>query len=185
MKQKYGKEDKWQVHFNYLKTFFLDSRYLKIENRPVFMIFNPKDIDNLDKMIEYFDEKCKELSFDGIYIIESVNNIKSIEKVSKLSKGQTLREPSCGLGYRRIYTRLLHKLKSRFRRNYLYFIQKYDYKKVMKYSLRLSRKYMSQNVYPGIFTEWDNTSRHHRRGYVIENNNLEDFKEYLLEQKKL
>lgn len=185
MKQEYGDEDKWELHFNYLKKFFVDERYLKIDNRPVFMIFNPKDIEQLDKMINYFDKKCKELNFSGIYIIESVNSIKSIEKVSKLSKGQTLREPLCGLEYRNIFEKILHKLKSKFKKNYLYFIPKYDYKKIMKYSLKISKRYVTSNTYPGVFTEWDNTPRHHRRGYVIKNESKEDFKTYLLEQKKI
>ena len=39
LEQKYGEEEQWKRHFEYLLPFFKDERYIKIENRPVFLIY--------------------------------------------------------------------------------------------------------------------------------------------------
>lgn len=69
LKQKYGREKEWQDHFNYLVQFFSDYRYIKIDNKPVMVIYKPDDIYCLRQMIEYWNERAIESGFDGIYII--------------------------------------------------------------------------------------------------------------------
>lgn len=186
IEQTYGNIDDWEKHFDYLLNFFKDSRYIKIDNKPIFMIFNPRDIEMLDEMIQYFEARCKEEGFSGIYIIESKNKImNSNELISKKSSAAVIREPACSLEKRNIVEKILQRIKSKFRKNYLYFVQKYKYQDFVKYSVEISNVYSSKNVFPGIFTGWDNTPRHGRRGYVIHGSTPELFKEYLLQQKKI
>lgn len=185
IKQTYGNEDKWDEHFNYLLQFFNDERYIKIDNKPVFVIYTPENIKNLNKMIAFFKKRCIENGFNGIYIIESKNTIKNLEFISSESSARVLREPNCSLGKRSLLEKIFQKLKSNFKKNYLYFVQKYKYLKFIKYSIGISKEYVNEKMFPGIFTNWDNTSRHGRRGYVIEDSTPQLFKKYLLEQKKI
>lgn len=185
IEQTYGNKDKWREHFDYLLQFFKDERYIKIDNKPVFMIFQPENIEKLDEMIDFFNEECIKNNFNGIYIIESKNSLKNLEFISSKSLAKVLREPSCSLSKRSVFEKISQKLKSKFKKNYLYFIPKYKYLRFMNYSLEISKKYIDKNTLPGIFTSWDNTSRHGRRGYVIEGSTPELFKKYLLEQKKI
>ena len=55
------------------------------------------------------------------------------------------------------------------------------WKKILEFPLK---KKENKQRYLGTFSSWDNTSRHGKNGFVIENGNPEKFKEYLLEQKK-
>lgn len=185
IEQTYGNENEWNKHFNYLLQFFKDERYIKIDNKPIFMIYSPEDVKKLDERIKFFSKKCIENGFSGIYLIESKNTIKNLKLISPESSAQVLREPNCCLTKRFFWEKVFQKLKSKFQKNYLYFVQKYNYLRFVNYSIEISAKYVNKKTLPGIFTSWDNTSRHGRRGYVIEGSTPKLFKEYLLEQKNI
>jgi hypothetical protein len=182
--QDYGDEEDWEKHFEYLSNFFLDSRYIKKNKKPLLLLYEAKLIPKIDQFIAYLDAKCKEIGLDGICIIESLNSIKS-HKISSLSNATVIREPLFALGKRNIIQKTLKILKSMFKRNYLYFPTKYDYSRVAKYSVLLSEIYSNKNCYPCVFPSWDNTSRHGRRGYVIAGSSQELWEKYLYDQKKI
>ena len=54
IEQEYGREKEWEAHFDYLLPFFLDSRYEKRNNKPVFMIYEPNFVVK-NEMFDYFD----------------------------------------------------------------------------------------------------------------------------------
>lgn len=59
MEQDYGSEKDWQKHYDYLKAFWDDERYIKIDERPIFVIYKPGQIPRLKDMIVYWNEKRK------------------------------------------------------------------------------------------------------------------------------
>ena len=69
VKQKYGGKKEWRKHFEYLLPFFQDRRYIKKDNKPVFVIFRPKNIKRLNAMIVYWNLLAVEYGFSGIYFI--------------------------------------------------------------------------------------------------------------------
>lgn len=69
LEQDYGSVEDWKQHFLYLLDFFKDERYIKIENKPVFMIFRPDHIICLSEMVSYWHELSLEHGFAGIYLI--------------------------------------------------------------------------------------------------------------------
>ncbi|GFI19324.1 hypothetical protein IMSAGC009_04504 [Lachnospiraceae bacterium] len=71
LKQSYGREKDWEEHFRYLLPFFQDERYIKLDNKPVFVIYRPDDIFSLWDMAEYFRKRAMEYGFSGIYFIGS------------------------------------------------------------------------------------------------------------------
>lgn len=75
LKQEYGNEIDWRIHFEYLLPFFNDDRYIKYENSPVFIIHRADDIPCLPQMLEFWDALAKENGFDGIYVIGSNANV--------------------------------------------------------------------------------------------------------------
>lgn len=50
--QEYGGEKDWEEHFIYLAQFFEDERYIKIDDRPVLLVYKPDDIGCFHKMKE-------------------------------------------------------------------------------------------------------------------------------------
>ena len=71
LKQSYGREKDWEEHFLYLLPFFKDERYIKVDNKPVFVIYRPDDIFSLWDMADYFNRRARQSGFDGIYFIGS------------------------------------------------------------------------------------------------------------------
>lgn len=69
LRQNYGDESDWEQHFDYLFPFFVDKRYIKIDNKPVFIIYRPNDIFCLTQMMDKWNEKAKQCGLDGIYFI--------------------------------------------------------------------------------------------------------------------
>lgn len=69
LKQTYGREKDWEEHLRYLLPFFKDSRYIKLDGKPVFCIFKPGQIFQLWEMVSYFNRRAMDNGFPGIYII--------------------------------------------------------------------------------------------------------------------
>ena len=65
VKQEYGDRDEWEKHFNYMLQFFKDPRYLKENNKPLFMLFK-SDFEQKNRMMAYFDSRCKEEGFKNL-----------------------------------------------------------------------------------------------------------------------
>lgn len=73
LEQEYGDEKDWKEHFNYVLPFFKDSRYVKIDNKPVFMIYRPDLMqDCLSKMMECWKKWAKEEGLEGVYFITQI-----------------------------------------------------------------------------------------------------------------
>lgn len=185
IEQDYGNEEEWEKHFDYLLDFFKDDRYIKINNMPVLVIYSTKDVKSIDERIAYYNQKCKENGFNGIYIIESLNNKKS-KAVSKRSEGILLREPSIAITSSSIVDFSTYIVKRSFKKNYFFMPKIFNGKKLHEKSLKYAANVKSnKKVFMGSFTSWDSTPRHKRRGYIINNSDPEDFGKYLSKQKEL
>lgn len=69
LKQKYGMREQWIEHFEYLLPFFRDERYIKKDNKPVFMVYKAEAIPCLADMTQEWSRLAKQNGFDGLYFI--------------------------------------------------------------------------------------------------------------------
>ena len=69
LKQEYGIYEDWKKHFDYLMPFFMDSRYIKVDEKPVFIIYKPMLIECLKDMVDSWRELALENGLPGIYVI--------------------------------------------------------------------------------------------------------------------
>ena len=69
MEVKYGDEEEWEKHFKYLLPFFKDPRYIKKDEKPVFIIYQPQLIPCLKDMIAYLQKRAQEEGIGGLTII--------------------------------------------------------------------------------------------------------------------
>ncbi len=187
MPMEYGDESDWEDHFQYLLPFFKDDRYEKKDNMPLFMIFVSENKE-LKNIFEYFNRRCIENGFDGLYLIEIfMGNLNKknylCEKKFQQTKKIHYREPSFS---KRSYD-------SRIFLSPEYFIRKaqraavklkmshkpaiYDNNKL--FDEKLNHEPFNQDIIHGLSFEWDNTSRHHERGYVIKPVSKEKFFSYM------
>ena len=81
LKQSYGGKKEWKEHFDYLLPFFKDPRYLRYENKPIFIIYKPCLMYCLDNMMEYWKELALENGLPGLYIVVTRADRNSWENV--------------------------------------------------------------------------------------------------------
>lgn len=80
LEQGYGNESHWKKHFEYLLPFFQDKRYIRLEDKPLFLIYKATEIPCLQEMLEYWQELACDYGLKGLYIIGNTNaNIKGME----------------------------------------------------------------------------------------------------------
>jgi hypothetical protein len=67
-----GKKD-IKSHFDYLLPFFLDKRYILVNNKPLFLLYRANNIPYLDEMIQIWNDLAVNLGFGGIHFVETLN----------------------------------------------------------------------------------------------------------------
>lgn len=66
IEQNYGGLVEWKEHFDYLSPFLLDERYIKIDGKPLLVIYRPELIRCLEEMIETWESLAIELGLPGL-----------------------------------------------------------------------------------------------------------------------
>jgi hypothetical protein len=174
----------WENHFNYLLPFFKDKRSIKIDNKPVFLIYQPFLINNSKEMIAFWTELAKKNGLDGIYFIAVKNHdyqspdfLVSYDAIMKFQP----REAYSSKDFQE------HNISARFQilRRLPHVIQLYIAKinqKISKHKIFDSNKlwsiihknsYMNEfkayklKVFESAFFEWDNTPRYKKKAKIF------------------
>ncbi|MDQ1159698.1 hypothetical protein QE422_000066 [Chryseobacterium sp. SORGH_AS 447] len=175
--QIYPSQEDLADHFNYLLPFFKDRRYIKVDGKPVLVIYDPSDLD--EKAPDYlskFRTLAKENGFDDLYIMAS----------NKQPDHLDYRQ----MGYD-------GKISHAFQKAWIPYIQKREYissadyyKKRIKGILGIKEKhtpkvnrqditaiademqFINANVetFPMVLSNWDNTPRSGYNGVILTNN---------------
>lgn len=171
MPQDYGNEDDWIEHFNYLIKFFKDDRYIKVDNKPVFVIYRTTSINECDKMIELWEKLAKKNGLDGIYIVETLNSFQ--EKPHLVDSNAVIEfEPMFTLrNDMPFYTQ-----SKRFINKKLSKLDKFDYDQVWSRILNRNRIYENKEKFSGAFVDWDNSPRKGEKATVCTDVTVDKFK---------
>lgn len=162
LEQYYGTEEDWRKHFDYLLDFFKDERYIKIENKPVFMIYKVSDMYCLQEMMDVWRKQAEEAGFSGIYLIGA--NVKySSDAIDMV----LLSEPGHAL-------KMLKKSSKSQEETF-----RCDYSNVWDEILCYSTEEKRISIQG--FVDRDDTPRNGQKGWVVENARPELFQKYLSE----
>jgi hypothetical protein len=69
IEQLYPGQDDEIAHFQLLLKAFRDKRYLRVNNKPIFMIYRPGDIPDLGAMLQHFRRMATEAGLPGLYLV--------------------------------------------------------------------------------------------------------------------
>ncbi len=156
--QDYGDEKIWKKHIDYLLEFFLDDRYIKIDGKPVIVIYRVSEINCLNEMIIFWRKAVKDQGLPGIYVIGG-----NCERdMSGVLDGQLYHEPQLAI----------RKIKRYRNRNRI------DYDSVWKEILETERQYNMQPYFEG-FVHYDDSPRRGKEGVIIENASPVSFEKYM------
>lgn len=167
-----GSEKDWKKHYNYLLPFFKDSRYIKKNNKPLFLIFH-KD-ENIKQMCSYWNMLAIEDGFNGINFVYRYEDNMNIDNHDLVFKYEPLysrwKTPT-------LYEKVINKMK-----NWLHgddYLKIYDYDRLWKTILYNAEKHVQNFVYHGGVVKYDDTPRRGKRGVYVKNSNPDKFKYYL------
>ncbi|MGI5850191.1 MAG: glycoside hydrolase family 99-like domain-containing protein [Christensenellales bacterium] len=183
--------NKWEEHFRYLLDFFKDQRYIRIDNKPVFIIYRPHLIKKLDNMIAYWQKRANQSGFDGIYMIavkafEFPNNhlLKNFDACMYFQPFETMNSTAM-LGKNTYIHRLIRMMPESLV-DKIRVVNKrmkksgrvYNYDEVCRHIIHNAAD-PKIPVYPSLFLEWDNTARYGKKSTVFRGCTPERFEYWL------
>jgi len=183
--------ESWSRHFDYLIKAWSDDRAIKIDGKPVFIIYRPQKIQNIDDMLSYWEDKAISHGLKGLYFIYQKQYEPSDISCLKSFQGQFQFQPfeaihSHGYSKSAIRKSRLRKLIDILPENLQsiiwslwascrskYTLHHYDavWDRIIKNCTQLP-----ENEFPGAFVDWDNTARYGSRATIIHGASPERFR---------
>jgi hypothetical protein len=172
--QQYLGESDYVAYFEKLLPHFKSEHYIKIEHKPVFAIFNPKEVPDLSVFIATFNRLSVQHGLDGIYWIAENTDASSTEAkfFDRYIRSNVMFKARKKTNY---WSYLKEKLTRNFGFNQLGPF-KYDFKKMMRFK---GLDQVDTKSIPVVFTGWDTTPRHLKRGTVLTGFDVEAFAQHL------
>lgn len=178
--QKYPGEGDVKDHLAYLAPFFEDERYIKVDDKPLLMIYDPTYLPDIQSYIALYRKHAKNCGFKDLFI---VGTSKSKDDL-----------PYKQMGFDAHISNAFHVSfdKEIRRRKYRWSI----FSKILgEYigPIRISAKKVFGNIkivdadvetYPMVLPNWDNTPRSGKRGVVLEGATPQLFENELKKAKK-
>lgn len=149
IKQDYPGECDYINYFNHLLPFFKDKRYLKIDNKPLFAVWQPTEMPDSELFIKIFNNLALDNGFDGVHMIGMAHWHKDADPID--------------IGYDRSIPLYMPPRKS----GNGAVPTVYDFELI--HDKFLPKKF-NEKYYPCITPNWDNTPRSGINGMVFENN---------------
>lgn len=189
IQQAYSEEDD-RKHAEYLVQIFKDSRYLKSEGKPVFIIYRVGKMDDPARFVQILDEAARSEGFPGVRVFAVRNFACDVDDNTLLSYGiddivdfqpnntEYPRRSLFGKGMR-FLQRCWNSLARKAGLPQVNSVLRLKYNDVARNALALYGT-LGQNHYPTVFPNWDNSPRR-KAATVIQNDNPEDFARWVSE----
>lgn len=188
--------ESWRRHFDYLIRAWKDPRAIKIDGKPVFIIYRPQRIFEIDEMLSLWRSWAQEEGLPGLYFIFQKQYDLPDKKCLSSFDGQFQFQP-----FEAIYSaastrktgiiekaarsvlrcvpvsvqRGVQNLKSHLGVRQLTF---YSYDSVWHQAIALSTD-EELTTFPGAFVDWDNTARYKNRATIFLGASPERFRHWL------
>lgn len=177
-----GTEPDWENHFNHLLPYFKDERYIKLDGKPIFMVWGISD--GIQKMAAYWDTLAKKHGFAGLAMIYKYDETGLFNRVPMTPDAELMfkYEPSFTawnkLTIPQRIIRKIHKVRSTAEG-----LKTYNYDKVWKEILSdANGRFSDKRIINGAFVDYDDSPRRGAsRGKILVGGTPEKYKKYLTE----
>ena len=175
IEQEYGGIEDYERHFYDVLPAFQDSRYVRIDGKPFFLIFSPLEIPDSRAFIDLWQELAIKNGLKGIHFVAHTYRPDDIEKL--LSLGYDAVNVVRLFEYQRIGLSLFRMALNKINREIFKHGFWCQYKDAMKYfSGDEDRR---ENVYPTIVPNWDHSPRTGKFGGILKNSTPELFQKHV------
>jgi lipopolysaccharide biosynthesis protein len=172
IEQTYPGEKDHREHFHALLPAFLDSRYIRVEGKPLFLIYRPYELPQPENTLDLWNQMAVESGLPGLHIVGVLNNNIVTEEMNAAGFD--------GFTISRLYWpyvehhNILWKLiigrigKKRIMKFYQKHLKRpfhvYDYMDVAHTTVHFEK--LAYEYYPCVIPNWDNTPRSGYLGFV-------------------
>lgn len=190
IEQRYGDEKEWTEHFRYLLPFLTDERYIKMDEKPLVVIYKPNLISCVNEMLDCWNNLAIANGLKGLTFAYQHLDF-DIQKNKDDSRFEY------NIEYQPAYaqydiTKNVHPVLKKIKRYITPVFDKFkinitqirepgllirDYDEVWK--AVLEHRPVNEKCIPGAFVDWDNTPRRNTRGSVFKGASPEKFKKYM------
>lgn len=198
-KQLYLGEDDYTSHFYNELPAFKDHRYITIDGKPLFVIYDPYHFPNVSNFIKVWRKLADKEGLKGIYFVGMCNNTTTIKRdkegkitrvIPNLTSSKEVYEDILSLGFDGInswgksrgemiangkYKRILR----------MYLNQKFPFLPVLRYDYPNVAKHFFapednwENVFPTIMPQWDRTARVGKHEGVYDHATPKEFQKHI------
>jgi len=170
IEQTYPGEEDARLHFNFLLKAFRDKRYVKVEGKPFFLIYEVSTLPRL--YIDLFRKWAKEAGFPDLYIVaNSYDTLKDVNDYLELGYDAVVYNRASSLWYEEYDGMgILQKIYSRFMRMTKQLVTRKprgatDYFKAYHHFITDNEKRIE--VIPEILPQWDHSPRSSNKASII------------------
>jgi lipopolysaccharide biosynthesis protein len=189
--------EKWKTHFDYLIRAWTDERAIRIDGKPVFIVYRPGNLIDAGNMFEYWREEARKFGLDGIYFVAmkqyeypDPSCLDHFDAVIQFQPFEAMysnrRDAGRANRLKRSLIQAVSTLLPRQAENILFRIRNrmaaptlVNYDEVWSNILERPPTEHGLPTYPGAFVDWDNTARYGRRSTIFEGANPERFEYWL------
>lgn len=197
IQQKYGDEEEWEQHFNYLLPFFKDEKYIYDNGKPIFVIYRPELIYRIKDMLEFWNELARNNGLNGIcFVYQQYSYLQNHGEEEKLFSYNIEYQPSYAFNQlekvskisqfnNKVYAILpskIQKIATSIRRkcSKKQIYKEYDYDKIWQHII--SNAPSTNKAIPGAFVDFDNSPRRQERCTYFSGVTAEKFSKYFKAQ---
>ncbi len=176
LKQDYDFEDDLN-HIKHLLTYFKDLRYIRVQDKPVFIVYRPELFPDIKKTIQIWRDEAKKAGLPGLYLGYAQKS-----QLEFLSAGFDFSfefQPNFGRLPKPMGNHVLKRIKNKVLTKLGFGVKGissvYDYEAYAEIQRNVDYK---THIYPGITPMWDNSARK-KRAFVLHKSTPEKYKKWL------
>lgn len=169
MQQTYPGEDDHRAHFAYVLPMFLDARYVRVHGKPLFILYRPFDIPDIDAFTTLWNSLAQDAGLPGVYFLGMVGPHSPVPAWKDV-QGFMRNQPATDLmryGHSTVRKAcrgnilpLLRCLRGMVRRP-----QVFDHTDI---AAALQDTVLESKEYPQVLANWDDTPRQGKNGTVLQ-----------------
>jgi lipopolysaccharide biosynthesis protein len=185
----------WSRHFDRLIQIWTDERYIRVDGKPMFLIYRPMRIQQLGAMLDYWQSRAKEAGLPGVHFVVIAQGRFMPWETTRLFDAAMLFEPFIAhmslteagppvAKWRQFGGTVVDQLPLFLRDPVLNVLKRHERPRIVDYD-RVWQQILARKsdphlpTYRGAFVDWDNTARYRRRATVFHGASPERFGRYM------
>jgi Glycosyltransferase WbsX len=169
-------------HINFLVNAFKDERYIKIDGKPLFIIYGISDLPNALATTNIWREHAIKYGFKDLFLCGMEgNHRKSYNHISEVGLNAVIQfqpsfssMPRNGKIFRSASSYILN------RQGHMI----YDYASLSKFMMSCNSRQSEYPIFPSVVPSWDNTPRRKKDGYILRGSTPDLYERWLRHEVK-